>query len=134
MKGILRIIYDVWREVKPIVHREVRKCNAGVPRLKIAHVILSGDEEVAGVCDVERNSIIISVGVLERVASEFKLSERSLKCLIFGLIMHEIKHYVDIVCEGMNYMTHKDLMEKRANEYEVEWREKCFEGSLYKYK
>jgi len=105
-----------------------------MPRLKIAHVVLNGDAEVAGVCDAEMNMIIVSAGVLEKVASEFKLSERSLKCLILGLIMHEIKHYVDIVCEGMDYMTHKDLMEKRAKEYEVEWREKCFEGSLYKYK
>jgi len=132
LKRILRVIYDVWREVKPVVRREVRKCNAKMPRLKIARVVLNGDEEVAGVCDAEMNTIIISAGVLERVANEFKLSERGLKCLVFGLIMHEIKHYVDVVCEGMDYMTHKDLMEKRAKECEAEWREKCFKGSLYK--
>jgi hypothetical protein len=37
----------------------VRKCNAKVPKLEVAHVILSDDGELAGVCDAEKNAIII---------------------------------------------------------------------------
>ena len=77
-------------------------------KAKIARVILSDDEEVAGVCDAEKNAIVISAGVLEEVSSMFKLSERNLKCLVFGLIMHEARHYVDIVCSGLRYDVHRD--------------------------
>jgi hypothetical protein len=125
---ILRVIYDVWREAKPIIRREVRKCNAKVPKLEVARVILSDDGELAGACDAEKNAIIISAGVLEKVSSMFKLSERSLKCLILCLIMHEVRHYVDIVCNGLRYDVHRELMEKRAEDYGAEWLEKCLEN------
>jgi hypothetical protein len=59
LKRILRVIYDVWREAKPIIRREVRKCNAKVPKLEVARAILSDDGELVGTCDAEKNAIII---------------------------------------------------------------------------
>ena len=125
---LLRAIYDAWRKAKPIIRREVRKCNTKVPRLEVARVILSDDGELVGICDAEKNAIIISAGALEEVSRMFKLSEKSLKCLIFGLIMHEARHYVDIVCNGLRYDVHRELMEKRAKDYAAEWLEKCLEN------
>jgi hypothetical protein len=132
LKKILRIIRDAWREAEPVIRSEVRarECNAEMPELEVAYLILSKSKggEVAGIYDFERNMIIMSLRALKEVSEMFKLSERSLKCLILCLIMHEVKHYVDIVCEGLKYEENRELMEKRAEDYGAEWLEKCLEN------
>jgi len=126
-----RIIDEVYKEVLPYIEEEVSKELVDFPTFRAVKAIMIGPRSASGYTDVEKKTITISAGDIDRVF-EMGYSEPFVKHVVTSALFHELRHYKDLMRMTpaereefkRRYVEDPEFhaeFERRATDYGLKW-------------